>query len=119
MDNFKVHFCQKDQILREYTAKVINNTVKDSSCYSSLISTQQGLLTMQKLFRDYLYNTFELYQPYPNWRSMTVHLSNSIQDFSDNNILDMNYFNVDDKYFLYGFKVSLYDDSVALYVLAL
>lgn len=119
MENFNVHFCQEDNILRRYTVTVINNTVKDSSCYSSLISTEKGILTMQKLFRDYLYNTFELYNPYPDWKSMTVQLSSSIKAFSANDVHPLSFFKVDDKEFLYGFKVSLLDDSVSLYVFAL
>jgi len=118
MEKFKVHFCQDDNVLRSYTVTITNNSVKDSSCYSTLI-TGKGIHIMQKLFRDYLYNTFELYQPYPDWNSVSVHLASNIKDFSNNKVNEMRFFKVDNKEFLYGFKVSVSNDSVTLYVLAI
>ena len=118
MKNFYVHFCQEDKILRRYDVSIIHSKEIDLNCYSNLISTKKGILTMQKMFRDYLYNTFAKYNPYPNWGPMTVNLTSSIKEFLDNNVLQMSFFTVDNENFLYGFKSSIFNNTVTLYVLS-
>jgi len=119
MKDFYVHFCQDDNILRRYDVDILNNEDTDVSRYSSLTSTQKGILTMQKLFRAYLYNTFHSYNPYPEHRCMVVQLTTSIKEFKKNNVYEISYFEIDGNFYLYGFKTSIFGEIVTFYVLAI
>jgi len=117
MKDFYVHFCHhNDNILRRYDVSIIHSKDIDLNRYSNLVWTVDGILIMQKMFRDYLYNTFTLYNPYPEWSSVTVQLTSNLQDFVDNNVKKMSFFKIDNQTFIYGFKALSSTNTVTLYV---
>ena len=120
MKDFYVHFCHHtDNILRRYDVSIIHSKGTGLGRYSELISTEKGILTMQKIYRDYLYNTFVQYNPYPVWNLMTVKLTSSLKEFQDNNIFELKYIEVNGKYFIYGFKaLPYYENTITLYILS-